>query len=243
MTTPLPWTHLSPASITVQRELSTTIGSRAISGSVATRFRKVVIASSDSRRSASMFTSRRFAPPRTWSSATSSAALEVACLDQSPEERRAGDVRSLADHREVRVREDRERLEPAEARDADCRFGTRLGVRPRAVVRDGPDVVGGRAAAAADDVHQPRVSELAQEAARVLGLLVVAAEGVRQAGVRVAGDVRRRDPGKLGDVRPHLLRAQRAVDADDERLGVLDGGPEGLDRSGPRASSRSGRRS
>jgi hypothetical protein len=47
------------------------IGMRAISGSVATRFRNVVIACSDSSRSASMLTSRRFAPPRTCSSATS----------------------------------------------------------------------------------------------------------------------------------------------------------------------------
>ncbi len=49
------------------------IGSRAISGSVATRLRNVVIACSPSSRSASMFTSMRFAPPRTCSSATSRA--------------------------------------------------------------------------------------------------------------------------------------------------------------------------
>ena len=47
------------------------IGSRATSGSVATTLRNVVIARSESSRSASMFTSRRFAPPRTCSSATS----------------------------------------------------------------------------------------------------------------------------------------------------------------------------
>ena len=59
--------------MTDQRELSTMIGRRATSGSVATRFRNLVIAASESSRSASMFTSRRFAPPRTWSRATSSA--------------------------------------------------------------------------------------------------------------------------------------------------------------------------
>src|SRR5207248_2547387 len=74
LTTPFPWTHLSPASSTDQRELSTMIGIRATSGSVATRLRKVVIARSPSSRSASMFTSRRLAPPRTCSSATSVAA-------------------------------------------------------------------------------------------------------------------------------------------------------------------------
>ena len=44
MTIPLPWTHWSPASSTDQRELSTMIGSRATSGSVATTFRNVRIA-------------------------------------------------------------------------------------------------------------------------------------------------------------------------------------------------------
>ena len=36
---PLPWTHLSPASMTDHFELSTTNGTRAISGSVAIRLR------------------------------------------------------------------------------------------------------------------------------------------------------------------------------------------------------------
>ena len=53
-------------------------------------------------------------------------ALEVAGLDQPPEERGAGDVRPLADHREVGVLEDREGLEPAEAGDAlSLRDGSR----------------------------------------------------------------------------------------------------------------------
>ena len=50
------------------------IGMRATSGSVAIRLRNVVISRSLSSRSASMLTSRRFAPPRTCSSATSTAA-------------------------------------------------------------------------------------------------------------------------------------------------------------------------
>ncbi len=49
------------------------IGSRAASGSDAIRFRNVVMACSASSRSASMFTSRRLAPPRTCSSATATA--------------------------------------------------------------------------------------------------------------------------------------------------------------------------
>ena len=51
---PLP-THFNPASITDHLELSTMIGSRAISGSVASRLRKVVMACSESSIASSMF--------------------------------------------------------------------------------------------------------------------------------------------------------------------------------------------
>ena len=54
-------------------ELSTMIGRRAISGSVATMSRNFAIDFSPSSIPSSMFTSRMFAPPRTWSSATVSA--------------------------------------------------------------------------------------------------------------------------------------------------------------------------
>jgi hypothetical protein len=69
----LPCTARSPAWMTDQRELSITIGTRAMSGSVATRFRNVVMACSESSMPSSMFTSIRLAPPRTCSRATASA--------------------------------------------------------------------------------------------------------------------------------------------------------------------------
>ena len=74
MTTPLPCTQRSPASSTDQRDESIITGMRATSGSVAIRFKNVVIAATLSSRSASMFTSSRLAPPRTCSAATSTAA-------------------------------------------------------------------------------------------------------------------------------------------------------------------------
>ena len=46
----------------------------------------------------------------------------------------------------------------------------------------------------------------------------------------MAGDVRRCDPREPFQERPHLRRAERAVDADDERIRVLDGDPERLHR-------------
>ena len=48
-------------------------GTRATSGSVAIRLRNVVMACSLSSMPSSMLTSRMFAPPRTWSRATSTA--------------------------------------------------------------------------------------------------------------------------------------------------------------------------
>ena len=62
---PCPGRTSGPASITDHFELSTMIGSRAISGSVAMRFRNVVIAASESSIPSSMLTSRMLAPPRT----------------------------------------------------------------------------------------------------------------------------------------------------------------------------------
>src|SRR5436190_9783472 len=90
-------------------------------------------------------------------------------------------------------------------------------------------MVGRRAAAASDDVDEAGARELAEERTGVRGLLVVRPEFVRQPRVRVTGDVRRRDPREVFDKRPHLRGAERAVDADDERLRVLDREPEGLD--------------
>ncbi len=75
LTTDFPCTHLSPASITDHFELSTKTGTRAISGSVAIRFRNVVMARSPSSMPSSMLTSMRLAPFRTWSAATCAAVL------------------------------------------------------------------------------------------------------------------------------------------------------------------------
>ena len=69
----LPCRHFSPASITLHFELSTITGRREISSSAAIWFRKRVIAASESIMPSSMFTSRMFAPPRTWSSAIAAA--------------------------------------------------------------------------------------------------------------------------------------------------------------------------
>ena len=90
--------------MTDQRDESTMIGSRATSGSVATRFRNVVIACSrveqvgvhvdvEEVRAAAHLVERDVERRR-----------GVARLDQRAEAGRAGDVRPLADDHEARVR-------------------------------------------------------------------------------------------------------------------------------------------
>jgi hypothetical protein len=58
----LPCTHFRPASITLHFELSIITGTRAMSGSAATRLRKVVMACSESSIASSMLTSISWAP-------------------------------------------------------------------------------------------------------------------------------------------------------------------------------------
>ena len=133
--------------------------------------------------------------------------LVVARLDQAAEARRAGDVRALADHHEAGVGADLERLQAAEARAS----GPFREVARRQIpdgLCDCTRVVRRRAAAAADDVDEPLARERAEQLGRVVGLLVVAAEGVRQPCVGMRARVRAREPGELVDMRSHLLRAR-----------------------------------
>ncbi len=73
LTTPRPWMHLSPASMTSQRDESSMTGTVLMSGSDAMRFRKRVIAATESSIASSMFTSMIWAPASTCWRATSTA--------------------------------------------------------------------------------------------------------------------------------------------------------------------------
>ena len=149
-----------------------------------------------------MLTSMICAPFATWSRATSSAAAksplvmslrnfaEPVTLVRSP----------MFTKRDVlRQHEGLEAGEAHQRRDfghpARRLAGDRLG--------DGADVLRRRAAAAADDVDEAGVGELGEHRRRRLRALVVEAELVRQAGVRIGADER---VGDLGD----LLRCGRA---------------------------------
>ncbi len=73
LTIGLPWTHLSPASITSHLEESTITGTRLMSGSAATSLRNRSIAATPSIMPSSMLTSMTCAPFSTCWRATESA--------------------------------------------------------------------------------------------------------------------------------------------------------------------------
>jgi hypothetical protein len=159
----------------------------------------------------------------------------VAVADQVAELRRPGDVGPLADVHEQRLGQDRERLEAGQPAGRDDR-----GHLPGRVTGDGlghpADVLRRRAAATAEEVDQAALGELVDGGSGVLRRLVVLAERVGQAGVRVGGDERVRDPGQLREVRPHLVGAEGAVEPHQQGLGVPHGVPERLGhlaREGP----------
>ena len=170
--------------------------------------------------------------------------LVLALLDQLGELRRAGDVGALADHH-VDAGLLRERLRAGQAQRAAAprpsAGGPSLGDRARrhrrarrlAVERlgDGGDVLRRVAAAAAGDVDQARLGELAEVARHVRRLEIEAGrrERIGQARVRIAGDRRARLLRELREERIHQVRAERAVEPDRERLHVLDRVPERLD--------------
>ena len=122
----------SPASMTDHLDESTTIGTRAIAGSEATRFRKRVIAASESSRASSMLTSMAWAPPSTCARAISRARVEVAVDDPAGEGTRAGHVRALADVEEEAALADVQGLEAGQPQGLRPRGnGPRRGVRVR----------------------------------------------------------------------------------------------------------------
>ena len=221
----LPWMHLRPASITWNFEESTITGTRAMSGSAAIRLRNSTIAFSESSRPSSMLTSMICAPFATWSRATSSAAAksplvmslrnlaEPVTFVRSPTFTKGmSDVSEKGSRPESRMQRLRPRA-PAR-RLAGDRFG------------DGADMLRRGAAAAADDVDEAGIGELRQHRGRRLRALVVEAELVGQARIRIGADQRVGHLADLLDMRPHLARAERAIEADGERLRVAHRMPE-----------------
>ena len=166
----------------------------------------------------------------------------VAGRDQLAEFRRTGDVGTLADVHEGDGVGQREGFEAGKAHVAG-----NVGNFARPVAGGGPgngaDMVRRRAAAAADHVDEAVAHEALDLRGHLLGALVILAEGVRQAGIRVGADEGLRDGGDFGEMGAHRIGAERAVEADGEGGGMAHRVPEGLGRlAGERAAGQVGDR-
>ena len=154
---------------------------------------------------------------------------EIALLDQLAEFRGARDVGSLPDVHEADVGRQHEGFE---ARQPQQRRDLRHDARRDALDRlgDGMDMRRRGAAAAAEDVDEAALGKFLDEAGHVFRALVVEAEFVGQAGVGIGTDQRVRHPRQFGEMGAHFPRAERAVEADRERRGMLHRMPEGARR-------------
>ncbi len=164
----------------------------------------------------------------------------VAGGDQLAEAGRAGDVGPLADVDEGDLRGEREGFEAREPHQ-------RLHVRhlPRRVLRHHPgdraDMVGRRAATAADHVDEALAGEFLDLRRHELRAFVVLAEGVGQAGVGIGAGEGVGNAGDLRQMRPHRVGPERAVESDGEGTGVTHRVPEGGWRlAGERAAGKIG---
>ena len=210
-------------------ELSTMTGTVAMSGSAAIRRRKRVIAATPSSIASSMFTSMSWAPLATCSRAMSTASSS------------APSAISRANLREpvtfVRSPTLTNALPGGGMTSAFQAGQAGLAGRFRDLARrqtgdgrgDRGDVGRRRAAAAAGDVEQAVPGPFAERLGHLLGRLVVAAQLVREAGVRVGRDRPVGDARQDVEVLAELLRSERAVEPDDQRVGVADAVPERLD--------------
>ena len=155
--------------------------------------------------------------------------VETAFEDHFGEGAGAGDVGALTDVNKQRLGADIEGLQARQAQlfldarhrargDQADRVGNRLDVRRRG------------AAAAANDVHQPGAGPFDDLAGQLLGRFVVARgrQRVGQAGVGVGRDEGVAHVRQLIHVGPQFLGAQRAVEAEADRLRMGERIPEGL---------------
>ena len=151
----------------------------------------------------------------------------IARGDQLAEFRRTRDVGAFAD---IDEGDGRCQLERLQAGEPEPRFDHRD--RARLVRRDGSrnrgDMVGRGAAAAADDVDEAGRGKLADQAGHIFRALVILAEFVGQAGVRIRANQGVGDAADVGDVRAQILGAERAVEADGDRSGMAHRIPERL---------------
>ena len=155
---------------------------------------------------------------------------------------RAGHIGPLADVDEIGLGRHAQRLQPAQRRHM-----RRSGDLSRsAAVRhagDLGDMDGRRAAAPPDDIEQSLPQIAVDRLGHPLRRLVVAAEAVREPGIRMRRHGAFGHGGEPGHVRLHLLGPEAAIESDRQQARMRDGRIESLDRlPRKRASARIGNR-
>ena len=163
--------------------------------------------------------------------------LEFAGADEPPEARRSRHVGAFAHVDEQAVGPDREGFQPRQARSRR-QFRQAPGAVPADGLDDGPDVRSRRSATPARQVDPAVGGELAEHFRHVFRRIVVLAEFVGQPGIGVNAHGKFRNAGQFFHVGAQFGGAQRAVEADEQRLGVADGVVERLQRLSRQRSAR-----
>ena len=154
----------------------------------------------------------------------------IAGGDQPGEFARTGHIGPFTDRRQVVVPDvDRHVFQAAHAEQS-----VRLAERPGRDIFQGGckgrDMVGCRAAAAANDIHASGLGGLPDGIGHLSGKFLVLAHGVGQAGVRVADYGEVADMGEVFHQRHQSFSSQRTVEAEGQEGIMPDGGQERFDR-------------
>ena len=154
--------------------------------------------------------------------------VEIAGDHQLLEATAADHVGAFADDDRPPVVLDRQHLDPRD--DGTPGRAGAAGWVAAGELGDQAHVLGGRAAAAAHEVHPSLGAEALELPDQALGRLVVAPLLVRQPGVREAGHREARDLRQRAQVVGHEVRAGGAVEADGEKIALGDRDVHRLDR-------------
>ena len=148
-------------------------------------------------------------------------------FDQGGKSRGSRHVGPLPDRSEGSPGSDRVGFQTTQHRGGRRRLRY-AGRQPLHSFPDRRDVLRGRSTTSPDHVEKSRLSEFPKNLCHLLRGLIITPKSVRQTGVRITTDKTVRYLRQGRHVRPHLLRAEGAVDPHTEGAGVADRVPESL---------------
>ena len=143
----------------------------------------------------------------------SQSGLVVALQDQAFETRRTGDIGTLADIDEQRIRTDVQRLQAAQAA-LGCYFRNPPWANILYRFGDGLNVGRRRPAAPADDIQEPACGPFLDVSCHKLRGVIELTEFVGQTGIGMGADMGIGNIGNLFHVLPQLFHAERAIQTD-----------------------------